>query len=200
MNVYVYGQDDCKTVDPNTFVVDFKRSLTAKPWEYELLLDGKLLPIEQTLVEAGVLHESTLVLHRREVNEKLQAIVSSSTGANRCLRLCACCGKPAIIYSFIGKNFMCGYCEIGVLMDYFHGSEELQQTKLRELQDEEAALQQQIQNNRECQDKTRKLLEELPTIKDFTKQISLNKDTINVDTINVDTVRELQSWARENLH
>ena len=61
-------------------------------WEHELQLNDATLPIERSLVAAGVLHESTLVVQRHAVSENLKPLIEClSQGTKRLKHTCSAC-------------------------------------------------------------------------------------------------------------
>ena len=95
-------------MDPRMLVGEVKQRMQAAPWEHELVLNDTALPIELSLVEAGVVEESTLVVQRHEVSETLQPLLRSLPPSTKKVLCDVCSNKRAIVY--------CPLCDSGVFL------------------------------------------------------------------------------------
>lgn len=198
VNYYNDGRSVKKQVDPQTLVGDFTQSLTEKPWERELLLNDKVLPVEKSLVDAGVLHESELVLQPRDVNPNLDLIASylSTKGTKKRKRetQCAICeAAPGEIFSFVYGKHLCGSCEITRIKEFLQDAKIPRRTSLARLQAEESELSAQLYENREQQTTERELLSEMWDIESIATTLEQQ------DTVDLEMVKELQAAVRDHL-
>ena len=111
MFVCDFSFEEAMRVDPGVLVGEFKQRLKAAPWEHELLLNDAVLPIELSLVAAGVLHESTLVVQRHEVSETLRPVLECLSQGTKKPSYACCSASAAVVFCTNCEGYLCAKCD-----------------------------------------------------------------------------------------